>query len=231
MPREQSEPCPFSSGFGKASERAAISSFPVPAVGGTSEPALISSGSLRNASITPESSGVSHGTGTRESVISSFPAEVTVPSTCPLQNTTNTHGSPGELHGTTTATHAAQRMSSALPVSFVPSGVELVSLNSWHNRKKRNLDTCWRQSKALKRVQREAKRKLVAQPEISHGAAVAILRSQAPRTDEKFPGIIHASERVFLYTMRCCQRWWITEATEVSVRRLWRISPESETST
>ena len=45
----------------------------------------------------------------------------------------------------------------------------------------------------------------------------AILRSQAPRTDEKFPGIIHVShqlallhghENVFFCTMRCCQRWW-----------------------
>ena len=72
----------------------------------------------------------------------------------------------------------------------------------------------WRQSKALKRVQREAKRKLVAQPEISHEAAEAILRSQAARTDEKIFGIIHLShqlalltrppERVFLDTTRCC---------------------------
>ena len=107
LPREQSELC-------------------LPAVGGTSESALLSSGSLRNASNTPESSGVSHGTGTRESVTSSFPAEVTVPSTCPLKNTTNTHGLFGELHGTITATHTAQRMFSALPVSFVPFGVELV---------------------------------------------------------------------------------------------------------
>ena len=40
LPPEQSEPCLFSSGFGKASEYAAISSFPVPVVGGTSESAL-----------------------------------------------------------------------------------------------------------------------------------------------------------------------------------------------
>ena len=216
MPRERSEPC-FSCGCA------------------TSESAFMSSGSLRNTSNTPESSGVSHGTVIRES-------EVTVPSICPLKNTTNTHGSSGELHGTITDPHTAQRKSSsALPVSFVPSGVELVSRNTYISRKKRNRETCWRQSKPLKRVQREAKRKLVAQPEISHEAAEAILRSQAPRTDEKFPGIIHVShrlalltrprERVFLYTMRCCQRWWITETTEVSVRRLWRISSESETQT
>ena len=89
-------------------------------------------------------------------------------------------------------------MSSAHPVSFVPSGVELVSRATYISRKKRNLETCWRQSKALKRVQREAKRKLVAQPEISHEAAEAILRSQAPRTDEKFPGIVHVSHQLAL---------------------------------
>ena len=111
---------------------------------------------------------------------------------------TNTHGSSGELHGTITATHTAQRMSSALPVPFVPSGVELVSRATYINRKKRNRETCWRQSKALKRVLREAKRKLVAQPEISHEAAEAILKSQAARTDEKFPGIIHVSHRLAL---------------------------------
>ena len=91
--------------------------------------------------------------------------------------------------------------------------------------------------KALKRVLREAKRsKLVAQPEISREAAEAILKSQAARTDEKFPGIIHVSHqlallRVFFCTQWCCQRWWITEATEVSVRRLQRIPPENVTQT
>ena len=74
------------------------------------------------------------------------------------------------------ATHA-----SAHPVPFVPSGVELVSRATFTSRKKRNRETCWRQSKALKRVQREAKRKLVAQPEISHEAAEAILRGQETR--------------------------------------------------
>ena len=79
--------------------------------------------------------GVSHGTVTRESVTSSFSAEVTVPSTCSLKNATNTHWSSDELHGTITDTHTAQRKSSsALPVSFVPSGVELVSGNTYINR-------------------------------------------------------------------------------------------------
>ena len=152
LPRERPEPC-------------------FPAVGATSESALMSSGLLRDTSNTPESSGVSHGTVTRESVTSSFSVEVTVPWTCPL------NGSSGELHRTITDTHTAQRKSSsALPVSFVPSGVELVSRNTYVNRKRRNRETCWRQSKALKRVQREAKRKLVAQPEISHEAAEAKLK-------------------------------------------------------
>ena len=53
-------------------------------------------------------------------------------------------------------------------------------------------------NKALKRVQREAKRKLVAKPEISLEAAEAFLRSQALRTDVKFPGIIHFSHQLAL---------------------------------
>ena len=174
LPREQSEPC-------------------LPAVGGTSESALMSSGSFRDASNTPESPGVSRGTGTRESVTSSFLAEVTVPSTCPLKNTTNTHGTSGELHGTIAATNTAHRMFSALPVPLVTSGVEFVSRNTYINRKKLIRETCWRQSKALKKVQCEAKRELVAQLEISHEATEVILRSQAPRTDEKFPAMSQES--------------------------------------
>ena len=94
---------------------------------------------------------------------------------------------------------------------------------------------------ALKRVQCEAKRKLVAQPEISHEDADFLLRSQAARSEEKFLGIIHVSHQLALLhghenVVLCTQcggrqRWWITEATEVSVRRLWRIPPESETQT
>ena len=81
--------------------------------------------------------------------------------------------------------------------------------------------------------------KFVAQPEISHEAAELILRNQAIRTDEKFPGIIHVSHQLallhghenvfFLHTVWCRQRWWCSEATEVSVRRIWRIPSESET--
>ena len=148
-------------------------------------------------------------------VISSFPTPVVggaAPLTCPLKNVTNTPESSGELHGTITATHTAQRRSSAHPVPLVPSGVELVSRATSISRKKRNRETCWSQSKALKKVQREAKRKLVAQPEICHEAAEAILRGRASRTDEKFPGITHVShqlallhghENVFFCT-QCC---------------------------
>ena len=60
-----------------------------------------------------------------------------------------------------------------------------MSRASYINRKKRIRETCWRQSEALKRVVREAKRELLALPEISHEAAEAILRSQAPRTDDE----------------------------------------------
>ena len=195
---------------GKTSEHAVTSSFPVSAVGGTSEPA----------------------------VISSFSAEVTAP-LCPLRNATSTPESSGESHGTVIRT--AQRMSSIHIVLVVPCGVDLVSRAPYISRKKRNRETCRRQSKALRRAQREAKRNFVAQPEIiSHEAAEAILRSQAARTDEKFPGIIHVShqfallhghENVFFCTQcGCRQRWWITEAAQVFVR-IWRIPPESETQT
>ena len=112
-------------------------------------------------------------------VISSFPTPVvggTAPSTCPLKNVTNTLESSGELHGTITVTRTAQRMSSAHPVLCVPSGVELVSRATYISRKNRNRETSWRQSKALQRDQREAKRKLVAQPEFSHVAAEATLK-------------------------------------------------------
>ena len=143
-------------------------------------------------------------------MISSFPTPLvggTAPSTCPLKNVTDTPESSGELYGTITVTRTAQRMSSAHPVPLVPFEVELVSRATYIiiSRKKRNHETCWRQSKALKGVQREAKRKLVAQPEISHEAAEAVLRSQAPRADEKFPGIIHVSHQLaLLHGTRTC---------------------------
>ena len=58
------------------------------------------------------------------------------------------------------------------------------------------LDT--RRLRNLTRAPQKAKRKLVVQPEISHEAAEAVLRSQAPRTDEKFPGITHVSHQLAL---------------------------------
>ena len=77
-------------------------------------------------------------------------------------------------------------------------GVELVSRATYISRKKRNLETVQRQSKAIKKAQRDAKRKFFAQPEISHEAAELILRNQAARTDEKFPGTIHVSHHLAL---------------------------------
>ena len=53
-------------------------------------------------------------------------------------------------------------------------------------RKRRNLETRQRQSKAYKRAEREANCKLLALPEISHEAAEQVLRSQATLSDEKF---------------------------------------------
>ena len=77
-------------------------------------------------------------------------------------------------------------------------GVELVSRATYISRKKRNLESVQRQSEALKKAQRDAKRKFIAQPEISHEAAELILRYQAARTDEKFPGTIHVSHHLAL---------------------------------
>ena len=87
------------------------------------------------------------------------------------------------------------------------------------------------------------KRKLVAQLEISHEAAEAVLKSHAARTDEKFPGIMHVShqlalvhghENVFFFFCTHCgavNAGGSLRLLEVSVRRLWRISPESEKQT
>ena len=74
--------------------------------------------------------------------------------------------------------------------------VELVSRATYISRKKRNLETVQRHSNALKKAQRDAKRKSIAQPEISHEAAEPILRNQAARTDEKNPGTIHVSHHL-----------------------------------
>ena len=50
--------------------------------------------------------------------------------------------------------------------------------------------------KRSKKAQRDAKRKFIAQPEISHEAAELISRNQAARTDEKFPGTTHVSHHL-----------------------------------
>ena len=81
-------------------------------------------------------------------------------------------------------------------------GVELVSRATYISRKKRNLETVQRHSKALKKAQR-----------MRNANSLHNLRSA---------GTIHV-------TVRCRQRWWSFEATEVSVRRIWRIPSESET--
>ena len=91
----------------------------------------------------------------------------------------------------------------------------------------------------FKKIQRDAKRKFVAQPEISHEAAELILRNQVIRTDEKFPGTIHVSHHLALLhghenVFFCTQCGAVNaggafEAIEVSMRRIWRIPSKSET--
>ena len=76
------------------------------------------------------------------------------------------------------------------------SPAHLLSRATYISRKRRDWETRQRQSKACKRAEREAKRKLMAQPEISHEAAEQILRSQA--TDENFPVTIHVSHQLAL---------------------------------
>ena len=78
------------------------------------------------------------------------------------------------------------------------TGVELVSRATYISRKRRNWETRQRQSKACKKAERDAKRKLMAQSEISHEAAEQIFRSWATRTDENFLGIIHVSHQLAL---------------------------------
>ena len=158
------------------------------------------------------------------------------------------------------------------PVGYL--GVKLVSRATYISRKKRNRETIWRQSKAFKRVQREAKRKLVAQLEISHEAVETFFFKEpgssygrenylvsytsttsllcymatrtcfsvhrylaqtrnflVPYTSATISPCCMGTRTCFLHIVWCRQRWWRFEATEVSVRRLWRIPPESETQT
>ena len=80
----------------------------------------------------------------------------------------------------------------------VSTGVELVSRATYISRKRRNWETRQRQSKAYKRAEREAKRKLMVQPEISHDATEQIPRSQATRNDENFFGALRVSHQLTL---------------------------------
>ena len=124
----------------------------------------------------------------------------------------------GGSYGKDTSPAHLARSQPGVGTQYGYPGVELVSQPTYMTRKKRNFETVQRHSKALKKAQRDAKRKFVAQPEVSHEAAELILRNQAARTDEKFPGTIHVShhlcfaawarERVVLYTVWCRQRWW-----------------------
>ena len=78
-------------------------------------------------------------------------------------------------------------------------GVELVSRATYISRKKRNLETVQRQSKALKKAQRDAKRKFVAQPEISHEAAELIFKEPSSSHRRKIPGTVHVSHLALLH--------------------------------
>ena len=150
-PLEPREPGLLSFNYDKAS-----SSVPVSAVGGTSEPA----------------------------VISSFSAEVTAPSPCPLRNVTSTPESSGESHGTVTVTRTAQRMSSAHLVPVVPSGVELVSRATYISRKKRVRETCRRQSKAGRGTHRYHEDHIAAKG-INSLSHFNLVRNSIPRPQAK----------------------------------------------
>ena len=69
-------------------------------------------------------------------------------------------------HGFDVAMSGGSCGKDASPAHVGYPGVELVSRATYISRKKRNLETVQRQSKALKKAQRDAKRKFIAQPEI-----------------------------------------------------------------
>ena len=68
----------------------------------------------------------------------------------------------------------------------------------YSSRKRRNRETQKRHAKSLKFADRVAKRKLMAQLEISHAFAEQNLRSREPRTDERIVDAIHASHQLAL---------------------------------
>ena len=74
----------------------------------------------------------------------------------------------------------------------------LLSHAVYSSKKRRNEETQKRHAKSLKLAERVAKRKLMAQPEISHASAEQ-LKSREPRTDEKLVGSIHASHQLALW--------------------------------
>ena len=139
-------------------------------------------------------------------VISAIPAESSVP----VQGTSCvgrvvSHGFDGNMSGgacgkETSPVHFARSQPDdvAQNAHVDYPGVELVSRATYIGRKKRNRETVHRHTKALMKAQCDANRKLVAQPEISHETAELILKNQAARTDEKFPGIIHVSHQLAL---------------------------------
>ena len=136
------------------------------------------------------------GKAREQSVATSFSAEVSAPLSCMLSSLTNFSKSSGESFGKDTR-HAAH-MSFTQPMPDVFTCVELVSRASYINRKRRNWETRQRQSKAYNRAEREAKRKLMVQPEICHEAAKQMLRSQATCADDNFFGAIHVSHQLAL---------------------------------
>ena len=106
-------------------------------------------------------------------VISGFSAESSVPvrgTSC--VDRAVSHGFDGTVSGGSCGKHTSPaRLARSQPgvgTQFAHvghPGVELVSRATYISRKKRNLETVQRQSKALKKTQRDAKRKFVAQPE------------------------------------------------------------------
>ena len=69
--------------------------------------------------------------------------------------------------------------------------LDVVTVSSWCFVPRASAEAC-------KKAEQQAKRKLMAQPEISHEPAEQILRREATRTDENIPGIIHVSHQLAL---------------------------------
>ena len=115
--------------------------------------------------------------------------QVSAPLSFPITILTNFSESSGWSCGKDT--HVAEHMSFTQLVLDVFTGVELVSRATYISRKRRNWETRQLQSKACKRAEREAKRKLMAQPEIS--------TEPATLSDENFVGATHVSHQLALW--------------------------------